>query len=291
MPQPPMVCIIEWASMDPYAGTDETTVSVGGVSMRVLLAHTLHTVTLRVVEHADSKTAYLYMDWSRYRPAMRDGTAIYTWHEGLKARCMVHPYRRIEDPAMDAGFDTIEYERYIMFRGHYHKTKEMAAEITEMAGGPITSASQLGIICKDPILCKKAEAAIAELQEEARQISDMIDDSAARYLRNAIPYTYNSLLIPGMPIHNNGVERGVCTDTTPFKHFNRLPDQKAAYNHSVLRSYYATCKKNNISVCDATILSSIDPRWSIFTSGIPPPPSSAGDASGAGRAASAAPIQ
>ena len=76
---------------------------------------------------------------------------------------------------------------------------------------------------------------------------------------------------PGMPYQNNGTEGTIRTCVIPERRKYRFLNDRAAYNHSILRSFSATCRKNGISPYQATINMANDARWDIFNNGIPPP--------------------
>ena len=272
MPQPPMVQIIERASMDPWVSTDETTNHIGKEDVFTLAADTLHTTTLRTVRHKDATTLYRIHGWIKNRPAMRDGVTGFEWHMGLLARCAVHINRKSEDFAMKNGIGSPEYTRHTLMKKIYHYLKTASREVERRAGGPIRCASQLGIIHKVPGLAEYIESCKAWLDDHmAMVINSFEHDDFTTTLTNARDNMHTALEVPGMPYQNNGTEGTIRTCVIPERRKYRFLNDRAAYNHSILRSFSATCRKNGISPYQATINMANDARWDIFNNGIPPP--------------------
>ena len=92
-----------------------------------------------------------------------------------------------------------------------------------------------------------------------------------------------------MSLENNGTERTIRDKLVIDRRRVRFPNWRAARNFAILRTFAATCEKNNLSAYQATIMMTLDPTWDIFTDGIPPPISGGGAAPTDERAASAEP--
>ena len=287
--QPIMVRIVERASMDPWAATDETTNHIGSGDAYTLVSETVHTTILRTVRNKDAPTLYRVHGWMKNRPAMRDGATGYEWHKGDLTRCMVHIVRKSEDFAMVNGVGSSEYTRHTMMQDLYHDAKETGMEVERRAGGPVRCASQLGIIRRVPGLAGFVQSNKARLTDRLDMIVESFPhDGLTTTLCNARDDSYNALEVPGMTFHNNGVEGTIRDCVVPDRRRGRFLNERAAYNHSIIRSFAATCRKNGISPYRATLMMAEDTRWSIFSSGIPPPIFGRG-ASGCGKPPSARP--
>ena len=66
--QPIRVQMVERASMDPWAATDETTNHIGSEDAYTLVSETLHTTMLRTVRNKDASTLHRVHGWMRTRP-------------------------------------------------------------------------------------------------------------------------------------------------------------------------------------------------------------------------------
>ncbi len=99
--QPTMVQIVERASMDPYVRTDETGHQVDREGVQASVAETTRTTQIRIIPHRDAVTLRSIWGWMECRPAMRDGTTGYEWHQGILARCLVHLLRDTEESLME----------------------------------------------------------------------------------------------------------------------------------------------------------------------------------------------
>ena len=135
--QPIRVQMVERASMDPWAATDETTNHIGSGDAYTLVSETLHTTMLRTVRNKDASTLHRVHGWMRTRPGMRDGTTGFEWHRGPLTRCIVHILRKSEDFAMANGVGSAEHTRHTMLQGLYHDAKEAGMEVERRAGGPV----------------------------------------------------------------------------------------------------------------------------------------------------------
>ena len=272
MTQPAMVQIVERATMDPWAATDETTNHIGKDDVFTLVADTIHTTLLRTVRHKDAKTLYRIHGWMKHRPAMRDGTAGFEWHKECLARCAVHTNRKSEDFSMLNGIGSTQHTRHIIMKKIYHYIKTASGEVERMAGGPIKCASQLGIIHKVPGLAEYIKSCEAWLDDHIEMvISSFEHDDFTTTLTNARDNMYTAPQVPGMPYQNNGIEGTIRTNVIPERRKYRFLNDRAAYNHVILRSFSATCRKNGISPYRAIINMTNDTRWDIFNNGIPPP--------------------
>ena len=274
MPQPAMVCIIERASMDPYVCSDESGARVGADSVQASVTNTIHTTQIRIIPRRDAKTLERIWGWMKNRPAMRDGTKGYEWHQktARRARCMVHALRDTEESAMSHELGSPEYVRYREMSTLYHKAKKVRKTIIERAGGPIKCASQLNIIYKTKDLCNYLALQIRDMDRRISQIIDMSPpDSVRTLLANAQSDMLNALYTPGMPLQNNGTEQDILECIAVDRRRIIFPDMKGAYNFSVMKTFSATCKKNGIGVYRATIMMAKDPTWTVFNRGIPPP--------------------
>lgn len=210
MPQPAMVQIIERASMDPAANTDETGNWVGGEYAETLVADTLHTTHIAIVPRKDREATYERLSWIIHRVAGRDGLSGFGWCAGDLQRCLVHIHRKIEDLAMKGSLDSPEYLRYLMFQKIYHDAKEMAAEVTRRAGGPIRSAGSIDIIRRMPGLYGFVEAGIARFTDRLQAIIDSFEsDGATTTLKGAIRDCFTAIRCPGLALHNNVTEQTI----------------------------------------------------------------------------------
>ena len=87
----------------------------------------------------------------------------------------------------------------------------------------------------------------------------------------ALPYAFNFVLGPGLLGRNNGSEGVVRAYIAPDRNRYTFVNEKAAYNHSIFKTFAVTCRKNDVSTYGAAINIAKDVRWSVFNSGIPPP--------------------
>ena len=139
--QPIMVQVVERASMDPWAATDETANHIGAEDAYTLVSETVHTTMLRTVLSKDAPTLRRVHGWMKTKPGLRDGVTGYEWHKGKLTRCMVHILRKSEDFAMVNGVASSEYTRHTMMQYLYYDAKETGMEIERRAGGPIRCAA------------------------------------------------------------------------------------------------------------------------------------------------------
>ena len=271
MAQPQMARIIEMASMEPYVGADETPYKVKRENAQVLVARTRCTTQLKVVDHKYLHVIENFLNWANGRVIVHDGAPLYSWHDADEQRCDSHINRASEDYAMNGGFESDEYVRHKIMGEIYHDAKETSAKITEMAGGPITSADGLDIV-KTKGLTDTVEAEIKRLKDKVDMAANMIDDKFTVTLKNAKDYMFTALRYPGVPLHNNATEQTILHNViTGGRKKGPFPNWKAARNFSVNKTFAATCKKNGISVYDAIIRMSRDRNWDIFTDCVPPP--------------------
>ena len=274
-PQPVAVRIVERASMDPYACTDETGNRVGADRVQTSVAETVHTAQIRIIRHRDADTLEDIWGWMKNRPAMRDGTTGYEWHQrsgGARSRCMVHLLRDAEESAMEHGLGSPQYVRHQEMRDVYRDASRVREAVMERAGGPLTCASQLGLVGRIPGLAKYVDGQVRRLTGRVNGILEASpDDSVSTTIRNALPDTYTALRVSGMPLHNNGTELSVRDNVVVDRRRIVFPDMKGAYNFSVMRTVSATCRKNGVGIYRATVMLAGDPGWDIFNSGIPPP--------------------
>ena len=270
MPQPVVVRIVERASIDPHAGTDESVCKVRGEEARVAVAQTPHTVQMRVAEHADKPALKRMFHWMVDRPAMRGG-AVYGWHRGAPGRCNVHILRKSEKSAMDTPMGPDRYERHKIPNSTYRDADRARKEIKKRAGGPARCASHLGIMAKVPGLAEFADSAISALSDRIDMpVQSFEPDGVTTTIRRARDHMLTGLLSPGLLLHNNDTERipgGFVMD----RKCNPFPNWTAARNFSANGSFALTCEKNRISVYDAAVRMAQDPSWNMFASGIPPP--------------------
>ena len=193
---------------------------------------------------------------------------------GPLTRCIVHILRKSEDFAMANGVGSAEHTRHTMLQGLYHDAKEAGMEVERRAGGPVRCASQLGIDTQGARPGRvRTQSSKARLTDRLDMITDVVPARRPHHhpMQNARDDSYNALEVPGMPFHNNGVEGTIRDCVVPDRRRCRFLNERAAYNHSMIRSFAATCRKNGISPYRATVMMAEDARWSIFNSGIPPP--------------------
>lgn len=108
-------------------------------------------------------------------------------------------------------------------------------------------------------------------------------DGFTTTLENALPYAFNSVYVPGTWGNDNGGEGMVRVYVVPDGNKRRFPNEKAAYNHSTLKTFTATRRKNGVSAYGAAGNVAEDAGWSVFNSGMPPPwASGAGPKDGGG---------
>ena len=180
---------------------------------------------------------------------------------------------------MKGSLNSPEYLRYLMFQKIYHDAKEIAAEVTRRAGGPIRSACDIGIIRRIPELYGFVEAGIARFTDRLQAITDSFEpDGATTTLKGAIRDCFTAIRYPGLALHNNVTEQTIRDKVIPPRRRSSFPNWKAADNFSILRTFSATCKKNGASVRDTILAMANDPSWGLFTLGIPPPILRPGDA-------------
>lgn len=276
MPQPVMVRIVERASMDPYAGTDETGNRVGSDGVQTSVAETPHTTQIRIIPHRDAATLQHIWGWMANRPAMRDGTTGYEWHTGeaggSRSRCWVHVLRDAEESAMENGLGSPQHARHQALLATYRDARDVREAIIERAGGPLTCASQLGRVGRVSELAAYIDRQTRRLEGRISGILEKYpDDAVATTIRNALPDLLTALRVPGMDLHNNGLEQTIRDRVVVDRRRVAYPDMKGAYNFSVMRTVSATCRKNGVGICRATAMLAEDPGWDIFNSGIPPP--------------------
>ena len=270
--QPQMVQILERASMDPWVATDETTNHISGDDVFTLVSNTVHTTLTRTVPHKTADALCQTHRWMEYRPGMRDGTTGFGWHRARRSRCNVHICRKSEDFAMQNGMGSPEYMRHTMLGEIYHDAKKIIKKIELRAGGPIRCASRLSIIDKIPGLAEYVCNSKAQLTDRINMIIESFPkDGFTTTLLNARDDMFNPLYVPGMALQNNDTERIIRDDVVPDRRRYRFPSKKVAYNHSIIRSFAATCRKNNISPFKASINLGTNRRFDIFNIGIPPP--------------------
>ena len=268
---PQKASIIEMASMEPHTGTDETSHKIKKENVQVLVARTRRTAQFEVVRHKYVGIVEKFLKWSQNRIAVHDGAKMYRWHKADEQRCCSHINRASEDSAMKGGFESDEYVRHTIMRELYHDAKETAAKITEMVGGPITAAYDLDIV-KRMGLTDMVNSEIERLKDKGNMAAGMRDDKFAVTLKNAINNMFTALLYPGTPLHNNATEQDILYNViTGGRKKGPFPNWKAAQNFFVLKTFVATCKKNGISVYDATMRMARDSNWDIFTDCVPPP--------------------
>ena len=270
--QPIMVQVLERASMDPHAATDETPNRIGKERVQTLVSVSPHTVRIHVVPHRDAGALRRKHYWMVNRHGMRDGTKGFEWHRRACCRCCVHVLRKSEDFAMKAGIGSWEYTRHVMLQEVYHDLKLLGEDIERRAGGPIRCASQLGKIYKVPGLLDFIRVNQAIIIDRLIAIRDGFPrDGFTTTLDNAIYDMVRAAEVPGMLFQNNPTEGEIRDEVTPDKRRYHFPNDKAAQNHSIIRSFTATCRRNGISPFDAMAERGKDRRFDIFNAGIPPP--------------------
>ncbi len=271
-PRPIMGAILERASMDPHAATDETGGRVAGDAAQVLVSNTLHTTTIKVADSKGAADLRAQHNWMANRPAMRDGTSGFGWHNGPLGRCLVHVTRKSESLAIKHGHDSYQHVRHRMLLDVYKDAKKAAILITAAAGGPIRCASNLDAASKVPGLAETVKQYTASLTDRVRMIIDSFErDSLTTTLENALDNLFTGLRYPGMPLHNNSTELLIRRYIIPSRHRAPHPNKAAARNFSTHQTFIATCRKNGISPREAVLAMARDPCWDIFSSGIPPP--------------------
>ena len=167
-PQPAIIRIVERASMDPYVRTDETGHQVGGERVQVSVAETVHTTQIRIIPHRDAPTLQSIWGWIKHRPAMRDGTTGYEWHDGLLGRCLVHLLRDAEESSMENDLGSSQYDRHQMMLDVYRDARIVRELVERLAGGPLRCASHLGTVDRIPGLSEFADAQINRLPSAPR---------------------------------------------------------------------------------------------------------------------------
>ena len=280
--QPVMVRILERASMDPFAQTDETGNAVAGRHAQTLVSNTLRTTLIRTVRHKNGETLRRCHAWMIRRPAVRDGVGGFGWCRELLQRCLIHILRKSEHYAMKWGLDSDEHLRHKMLKALYCDIKEAAKEIVRRAGGPVRCASGLDIVSRVPGLFAFVEDQIAQFSGRLRMIIESFPaDGVATTLNNAFSDFVNALRYPGMPLHNNDTELIIRRYVIAGRRSKGpFPNWRAAYNFSILQSFAATCEKNGVTSYRATLEMARDPSWDIFASGVPPPILAGGAAAG-----------
>ena len=184
--QPVMVRIVERASMDPWAATDETANHIGSEDAYTLVSETLHTTMIRTVWNKDARTLRHTHGWMRNKQAMRDGVTGFEWHKGLLTRCAVHILRKSEDFAMLNGVGSPEYVRHTMMQDLYHDAKHTGREIELRAGGPVRCASRLDTIRRVPGLDEFVRSQIKRLTDRLDMIAESFPpDGLTTTIRNA----------------------------------------------------------------------------------------------------------
>ena len=247
--QPMMVQMVERASMDPWAATDETTNHIGSGDAFTLVSETIHTTMLRTVRNKDAPTLLRVHGWMRTRPGMRDGTTGFEWHEGPLTRCGVHILRKSEDFAMVNGVGSPEHTRHTMLQDLYRDAKHTGREVERRAGGPVRCASQLGAIRGVPGLEGFVHSSMERLTDRLDMIVDAFPhDGLTTTLQNARDDSYNALEVPGMSFHNNRVEGTIRDCVVPDRRRCRFLNERAAYNHSTMRSFAATTPERHLAV-------------------------------------------
>ena len=270
--QPILVQTLERASMDPHVATDESPNHIGKDEVQTLLSLTTHTVRIHITRRKDAEALRRKHYWMLNRHGMRDGTKGFEWHLGACCRCCAHILRKSEDFAMKAGIGSWQYTRHIMLQEVYHELKLIGEDVERRAGGPIRCASQLGIIYKVPGLLDFIRISQARIIDRLLMLRDMFPwDGFTTTLDNAIYAMVRPAEVPGMLFQNNPTEGKIRDEVTPDKRRYHFPNDKAAQNHSIIRSFTATCRRNGISPVDALAEMSKDSRFDIFNAGIPPP--------------------
>ena len=272
MTQPVMVQVRERASMDPWASTDESPNHIGGEDVQSLVSLTTHTAMIHIAPRRDADNLRRKHDWMIHRHGMRDGTKGFEWCLGACCRCCVHISRKSEDFAMKNGIGSPEYIRHIMLQEIYRDLKRIGKEVERRAGGPVRCASQLGIIHRVPGLAGYVRTAQAGIIDRLNMLMESFPgDGLTTTIRNARYDMVRPAEVPGMLFQNNPTEGAIRDDVVPDKRRYRFPNEKAAQNHSAIRSYTATCRRNGTSPFDASVGMGRDRRFDIFNVGIPPP--------------------
>lgn len=272
MTQPVMVHVRERANMDPWASTDESPNHIGGEDVQTLVSLTIHTAMIHIARHRDAVNLRRKHDWMIHRHGMRDGTKGFEWCLGACCRCCVHIGRKPEDFAMNNGIGSQEYIRHVMLQEIYGDLKRIGEEVERRAGGPIRCASQLGIIRRIPGLAEYVRTAQAHIVDRLNMLIESFPrDGFTTTLENARYDMVRPAEVPGMLFQNNPTEGEIRDDVVPDKRRYRFPNEKAAQNHSIIRSYTATCRRNGISPFEASVEMGKDRRFDIFNVGIPPP--------------------
>ena len=164
------------------------------------------------------------------------------------------------------------YTCHTMMQDLYYDAKETDAETGRRAGGPIRRAGRPGIMRRVPSLAEFVHSDKARLTGRLDMMTESFPhDGLTAILCNARDDSYNALGVPGLALQNSGVEWTIRDCVVPDRNRGRFLNERAAHNHSVMRSFAATCRKNDISPYRATLMMAEDTRWSIFDSGIPPP--------------------
>ena len=128
-------------------------------------------------------------------------------------------------------------------------------------------ASRLGLIRRVPGLAEFVHSNKARLTDRLDMIAESFPhDGLTTILYNTRDDSYNAPAVPGMALHNSGVEGTIRDCVVPDRNRGRFLNERAAYNHSMIRSFAATCRKNGISPYRATMMMAKDARWD-FNSG------------------------
>ena len=278
-PIPLMETISEWASMAPHVQFDESHANVAGSRAQALVLLTPKVVIIRVVGHRDKETIQGLFWMVLSRPLVADKYRGGNAFVGGYQTCMVHLERHLESFAIDAGDGSLEQTLYLMFDDIRKDAKMAAAHITEMAGGPMKSACEIGRAMLNPRIRQHVEQQRTTLSGRVEKIAHAYATGAVTIpdsrrmsgsLERAEPYLFTNLEHPGMENNSNNVERTIRQHHVRPRNTQRiLPDWNAARNAGILRSIYATCELNDWAPGDIFGARRMDDDP--FSSGIPPP--------------------
>jgi hypothetical protein len=150
---------------------------------------------------------------------------------------------------MENGLGSPEHTRHTLLQGLYRDAKDMGREVERRAGGPVRCASRLDAIRRVSGLDGFVRSAKARLTDRLdMMVWSFPHDGLTTTIQNARDDSYNALEVPGMPFHNNGVEGTIRDCVVPDRRRCRFLNERAAYNHGVIRSFAATIPERRLAV-------------------------------------------
>ena len=249
---PVQVQINEEISMAPYVEVDESLINVAGERSQELVLRSRNAILVRIAPRKTKRAVAEAFWMALTRPLLADMYRGGCAFVGPFQTCIVHVWRKAEALAIRHGVGSPEDTYCMMLLDIYNDAKAAAERITEIAGGPLRSACEVGVAIKTvPGLADVVDSTRAglvgrttQLAEAYRhgQVTDEKNRTFAHTLENALPYMFEFIDHPGMPGNTNSVERTIRGYVVRPRNIHRiLPDWRAARTLETLQTLHATC--------------------------------------------------